>query len=186
MSTEAEFVAVPFPQIQPSLESGKADAIFPLAINAERQKTLDFSQPLLMTGGALFVRAPEATPADLAALAGKVIVTPKTGPLAGYIAKNAPEANLVVTADYDESLEKLMNGSADAAALNFQVGTILANRSYPGQITLPESLFLELPLAVAVPKGENDELLAQINEGLSLAATDGSIDKISARWLQAK
>jgi ABC-type amino acid transport substrate-binding protein len=33
-------------------------AIVPLAITAERQQTFDFSAPILMTGGALFVRAP--------------------------------------------------------------------------------------------------------------------------------
>src|SRR5258708_8866158 len=59
---EVQFVLVPFDQVQGTLDDGRAQAIVPLAITAERQQTFDFSAPILMTGGALFVRAPSPTP----------------------------------------------------------------------------------------------------------------------------
>src|SRR5215203_5816884 len=77
-----ELVPVPLEQMELSLRDGRADAAFPIAVTPERRETLDFSDTLLTTGGALYVRAPEPTPPGLTALAGKTVVTPRTGPLA--------------------------------------------------------------------------------------------------------
>ena len=176
-----EYIAVPFPELQKTLADGRADAIFPSGVNPERKLTFDFSSPLLLTGGALFMRAPEPTP-DLKALAGKTVVTPRTGPLAAYIQKNAPDVKLVVTADYDESLGKLMSGEADAAALNVQVGARLAARLHPGKITPPSKMFFELPLAVAVPKGKSAETIAKLDRGIAAIRADGAWQRINTEW----
>lgn len=177
------FVPVPFKEMQPALDRGDGDAMFPIAINEQRRAVYDFSAPLLPTGGALFVRAPQATPGGFSELAGKTVTTPKTGPLAGYIEKNAPQVKLVVTANYEESLQQLVSGSADAAALNFQVGAVLATKLHPGIITAPDKFFLELPLAVAVPKGKSSQFLEKLNEGISAIKADGTLTKINKKWM---
>jgi ABC-type amino acid transport substrate-binding protein len=166
-----------------SLQDGRAAAIFPMAVTPERKETLDFSNALLMTGGALYVRAPEPTPANLKALAGKTVVTPKTGPLAAFIRKTAPDVKLVVTEDYETSLARLVDGEADAAALNYQAGAMIANRIYAGKVTAPKAMFLELPLSAAVIKGGNAELLAKLNAGLAAIHADGTYDRINKSWL---
>ena len=149
------YVPVPFAEIQKTLEDGRADAVFPLAINPERRQSFDFSAPLVITGGALFVRAPQPTPDGLKALAGKTVVTPKTGPLAGFIGKAAPDVKLVVNADYDQSFAQLLSGEADAAALNFQVGRWLASNCMPARSPCPRRCFWNcrspLPCAKASP-----------------------------------
>jgi len=176
------YAPVPFTDIQKTLEDGRADAVFPLAINPERRQVFDFSAPLVITGGALFVRAPQPTPDSLKALAGKTVVTPKTGPLAGFIGKTAPEVKLVVNADYDQSFAQLLSGEADAAALNFQVGRKLASTLHAGKVTLPEKLFLELPLAVAVRKGQHADLIAKLDKGIAAIRADGTWQRIDRRW----
>jgi ABC-type amino acid transport substrate-binding protein len=178
-----EFVPVPLQQMEAALHDGRAVAVFPMAVTPERRATLDFSETLLMTGGALYVRAPEQTPASLQALTGKTVVTPRTGPLAAFIRKTAPDVNLVVTEDYESSLVRLVAGEADAAALNYQAGTKIANRVYPGRITAPRGMFLELPLGAAVIKGQNTELLAGLNSGLAAIRADGTWDRINNDWL---
>src|SRR5260370_19565170 len=40
---EVEFVAVPFEQVQRTLEDGRAEAVFPLTITPERLPLFDFS-----------------------------------------------------------------------------------------------------------------------------------------------
>ena len=120
---------------------------------SERRERMDFSYTLMMTGGALYVRAPEQTPEGLKALAGKTVVTPRTGSLAAFIQKNAPEVKLVVTEDYESSLARLVNREADAAALNYQAGAMLAARLHPGKLTTPRAMFWELPFGAAVLKG---------------------------------
>lgn len=177
------FVPVPFDQLPRTLEDGRADATFPTAITPDRREKFDFSAPLLPTGGAFFVRSPAPTPDTLASVAGKTITTPRTGPLVAYLQKNAPDAKLIVTADYDESLAQLVSGQADVAALNFQTGAKLATRLHPGKITPPDRLFWELPFAVAVPKGQSADLLARLNGGIAAIHADGTFEKINRNWM---
>jgi ABC-type amino acid transport substrate-binding protein len=179
---DVEFVAVPFEQVQRTLEDGRAEAVFPLTITPECLRLFDFSDPFLVTGGALFVRTPNGTPQGLGSLADKIVVTPRTGPLAAYIQKNAPEVKLVITKDYEESLSRLVKGEADAAALGFHVGISIASRLYSGQVTLPQNMFTELPFAVAVAKGQRAEFLTQLNAGIAAIRTDGTWQRINNQW----
>jgi polar amino acid transport system substrate-binding protein len=179
---QVQFVLVPFAEVQSTLDDGRAQAIVPLAITPERQKSFDFSDPVLMTGGAFFVRAPQPTPKDIAALDGKTVVTPRTGPLVPFLQKNDARFKLVLTKDYPESLAQVMTGKADAAALNFQVGASMAAELYPGKITRPFVMFTEVPDAVAVRKGRNADVLGLINLGMAAIRTDGTWQKINDRW----
>ena len=179
---EIEFVPVPFEQVQRTLEDGRASAVFPLTTTSERLPIFDFSEPFLVTGGALFARGPNTPPERLSILTDKIVVTPRTGPLAAFIQKNAPEVKLVITKDYEESLARLVNGEADAAALGFHVGISIASRLYPGKVTLPRSMFTELPFAVAVRKGQMQQFVTQLNAGISAIRADGTWQQINDRW----
>jgi len=180
---EVKFVAVPFEQTQITLADGRADAAFPLAITPERRQLFDFTEGLLVTGGTLYVRAPNVPPDSLNALSGKIVVTPRTGPLAAFIERTAPAVNLVVTKDYEESLTRLARGEADAAALNNHVGVHLAARLYPGQLVHSPKLLQELPLAVAVRKGKGANVVALLNSGISAIRADGTWQQINDRWM---
>ena len=177
-----EFVPVPLDQMEPALRDGRAVATIPAASTPERRERMDFSDTLLMTGGALYVRAPEPTPASLQALSGKTVVTPRAGPLAAFIQKTAPDVKLVVTEDYETSLAKVVNGEADAAALNYQAGAAIAARLHPGKLTTPSRMFLELPFGAAVLKGQNAEFLSRLNAGLAAIRADGTYDRINKSW----
>lgn len=176
------FVIVPFEELQRTVEDGRADAIFPTGITPERRRTLDFSAPLLSTGGSLYVRAPAPAPDELAALAGKAVVTPRTGPLAAYIEKNTPQVKVLRSASYEESLAMLVEGKADAAALNSHVGSRIAEKLYPGKVNVASRMFLEVPLAVAVKKGTQSALIHEIDKGLAAIRADGTWDAINRRW----
>jgi ABC-type amino acid transport substrate-binding protein len=177
---QVNFVAVPFEQV--TLEDGRADAAFPLAITPERRQLFDFTEGLLVTGATLYVRAPNVPPESLTALSDRIVVTPRTGPLAAFIERTAPTVKLVVAKDYEDSLTRLMRGEADAAALNYHVGTHLAARLYPGQLVHSPKLLQELPLAVAVPKGKGVDLVALPNAGISAIRADGTWQRINDRW----
>jgi polar amino acid transport system substrate-binding protein len=179
---EVAFVIVPFEELQRTVEDGRADAIFPTGITPERRKTLDFSAALLSTGGSLYVRAPAQAPDELTALAGKTVVTPRTGPLAAYIEKNAPQVKVLRSASYEESLAILVEGKADAAALNSHVGGRIAGKLYPGKVNVASRMFLEVPLAVAVKKGTQTEMIQQLDKGLAAIHADGTWDAINRRW----
>jgi polar amino acid transport system substrate-binding protein len=177
-----QFVPALIDQMEQALKEGRTDALF-LAVTPERRQSFDFSDPVLTTGGALFVRAPNATPESLIALSGKIVVTPQAGPLAASIRGTAPAVKLALTKDYEESLARVVGGEADAAALNYHAGTIIAGRLYRGQITMPRSLFREGALAVAVPAGQRADFLAHLNSGLAAIRSEGTWQKISNRWM---
>lgn len=178
---EVAFLPVPIAAQVSTLNEGRADALMS-ASTPERLQSLDFGAPILMTGGALYVRSPAPTPESLASLAGKTVVTPRTGPLADFIRKNAPDVHLVVTADYEESLSQIVSGLADAAASNFSAGGRIATKLFPGQVTQPKTMFYEQPFAVGVPKGTNAEIMNQLNVGLAAIHVDGTWLLINSRW----
>jgi polar amino acid transport system substrate-binding protein len=179
---DLEFVASPIEQMEQTLKDGRGDALLG-AVTPERAKSYDFSTPVLMSGGGLFVRTPNPTPESLAALSGKVVVTPGTGPVAAIIRQSAPAVNLSVTTDYEQSLARVVDGTADAAALNFQAGAIIAIRLYPGRITIPQRMFQEVANAVSVPKGRHTELIARLSRGLDSIRADGTWKEINTRWI---
>jgi len=179
---ELEFVAAPLDQMEQTLKDGRADA-FLTAMTPERLKSYDFSAPVATTGGALFVRVPNTTPENLLAMSGKVVVTPRPGPLADLIARTAPTVKLLLTANYEQSLAHVIEGAADAAALNYHAGTVIAARLYPGQITMPRVMFQETVNAVATPKGHRSEFLARLSQGLDAIRADNTWTEINRRWI---
>jgi ABC-type amino acid transport substrate-binding protein len=89
----------------------------------------------------------------------------------------------VVTEDYESSLARLVGGEADAAALNYQAGARLASRLHPGKLTVPRTMFWELPFGAAVLKGQNAEFLTRLNAGLAAIRADGTWDRINNSWI---
>ena len=179
---ELAFVPLTIEHQLPSLKDGRADGLLS-ADTPERRQILDFGAPVVMTGGALYARAPNPTPETLGALSGLVVVTPRAGPLADFIRKNAPAVNLMVTEDYEESLARVMAGQAAAAALNASAGGRIAARLYQNQFTIPKIMFYDQPLALGVPKGQSAKIIAQFDAGLGAIRADGTWKQINDRWL---
>lgn len=180
---QVRFIPSPMDRVKHLLDAREADGIAFYAITPEREIVFEFSDSFLLTGAALFVKSPEPAPSGLAECQGKRIVTPKTGPLSKFIESKAPEAALLLVKDYRESLEAVLEGKADAAALNIHVGGDLIQRKFTGQFSIPQKPFLELPLAVAMLKGSDPLLLRQINEGLRRLKKEGAYAGILERWL---
>jgi len=182
VNIEPVFIPAHMDKIQDLLKAGDVDGLAFLGINPERRKLYDFSDPLVITGGALFVTSPNPSPAGLKELEGKSVVTPLKGPLAGFIKNQFPKVNVMTVEDYPAALKTVLDGKADAAALNPQVGIQLANQLFPGKFTFPKSVFLEVPLAVTVLKGTHAALLQKVNEGLGSMKKDGTYAKILEKW----
>ncbi|HME44968.1 MAG TPA: transporter substrate-binding domain-containing protein [Syntrophorhabdales bacterium] len=178
---QVSFIPTPMEHIRRLLDAGEADGIAFYAITPERKALFDFSDPLLMTGAALFVKSPDP-PTDLQDYENRRIVTPRTGPLSAYIRREVPGARLLLVKDYSEALETVLAGNADAAALNVHVGRDLIHRLFRGRFTLPDKVFLEMPLAVATMKGSDSSLLETINEGLRCLKKEGTYARIMETW----
>ncbi|MFC1821780.1 substrate-binding periplasmic protein [Thermodesulfobacteriota bacterium] len=178
----AIYIPVDQSRIEDLVDMGRADGIAFFAITPERQARYDFSDALIATGGALFLKKSNPSAPDLAAFAGKTISTPRKGPLFSYIQKEFPQITIRATEDYPEAMELVLTGDAAAAALNLHSGIAMANQFYTGQFSLPDSAFLEINLAVAVPKGKCEVLLRLVNDGLARLAKE-KYDEILEKWI---
>lgn len=163
----AQLLALPFEELHAAAFNGAVSAIFPVGINAYRNDQFDFSDPLIVSGGALFTRSSDggATPA-LATLSGKVVTTPVAGPLYEIIRTSFPAIRLLPSANYQQSFQQLLDRRADAAALNFHVGKAMIEQHFVGQVRTPSSTFVDLPMAVAAPRLARRGLIEKLNLAL--------------------
>ena len=182
VTIEPVFIPAHMDKIQDLVKAGEVDGLAFLGINPERRKLYDFSEPLLITGGALFVKAPYPSPSGLKEFEGRTVVTPLKGPLADYIKHEFPKVHVTTVEDYPAALRTVLDGRADAAALNPQVGIHLVNQSFQGKFTFPKTIFLEVPLAVAVSKGTHAVFLQKVNEGLASIKKDGTYARVLEKW----
>ena len=173
-----KILALPFEELHTAVSTGVASAIFPIGISAERKKLFDFSDPLIMTGGGLFTKIVHgAEMPTLEALSGKVVTTPITGPLFDIIKENSPNIRLLPSANYEESFQQLIDGRAEAAALNFHVGRAMIEQRFAGLVRAPLSTFVDLPMAVAASRNEKRWLIEILNLSLRQIRSEGTQEK---------
>lgn len=126
----------------PALRNGDVDMLACLGVTAERQNEVVFGKPIIQTGGALFTL--QERPTELAR-----IVTPSAGPLVAATQAAYPTCSVVEADNYPHALGLVIEGHADAAALNFHVGRQIAEREFPQRFTLPDTTFHTVHLAPA-------------------------------------
>ena len=180
------FVPLPIARVGEALLAGEVDALAYQGITPARQAEMDFSDPLVQTGAALFLplpAAPAAPAMSLDALRGQRIATPKAGPLYVEIMRSHPDITVLDGVSYPDSFRAVLEGCADAAALNFQAGLRLTRQSFPGKFALPEAPYATLPLALAVAKGRRPVLLQTFNQSLAALRASGAADELERRWL---
>jgi len=183
-SVNVAFLPAAMNEVQDLVLAQKIQGIAFLALNSARRRIYDFSDPYIFTGGALFVKSSNPPPGDLKELMGRIVTTPDKGPHVDYIAKEFPTVNLLTVADYRTAMEAVLEGRADAAALDIEIGTHLSSLMFPGKFTLPERVFNRSVLAVAVLKDTQGSLLKLFNDGLEKIKEDGIYTEITKKWLR--
>ena len=166
LGIEADWVELSLVEQIPALRSGDVDMLACLGVTAERQNEVVFGEPIIQTGGALFtLQEQSAEPTR--------IVTPLAGPLAVATQAEYPACFLVEANSYPHALSLVIDGHADAAALNFHVGRRLAEREFPGRFTFPHTTFHTVYLAPAWAPSHAAAVRTAITD--ALVATGGAI-----------
>lgn len=168
--------------LERALYAGSIDAIAGKAVTEARRRTLDFSDPLAITGAALFALRGRPAPAHPGELAGGIVATPRGGPLAEWIGRRHPDVRVSLVASYRAALDAVMGGAATVAALNLHAGLAVAQRHYPGCFAPPGAPFLELSLALAVARGRQATLITAVNHELAALGGTDARAAIFAEW----
>jgi ABC-type amino acid transport substrate-binding protein len=164
---EVEFVALGLIESQTALLNGDIDALIGMAASPDREDKFLFSQPLIQTGGAWFVRQ-ETTWPDDQELAGSdagtlTVTTPERGPLLAQIKDLFPDLGLLACDNYTQALQMVMDGKVDAAALNLQVGAEMAEDRHPGAFRIPRTPFFRVALAIATTRDDPSGLIGKLH-----------------------
>ena len=164
------------------LESKAAEAVAPFVATADARRRYDLTSTLMILAGSLFVRAPGVAADGMQEMAGKTIATPTFDPFVAYIHAMYPSVHVLPTKSYEESLDLVLAGKADEAALNSEKGASIVAASYAGKISVPLRPFLVERLVLAVLKGQHPKLVAKVNAGIAAIQADGTFAQIEAKW----
>ncbi len=159
---DVDYFAATLSELLPALENGKLDMLSALADTPSRRGKYLFRKPLLITGASWF--APlnrQFGQSDVP----RSIVTPERGPLVSQIENEFPNVEISTTEDYDDALQKVLYGDsgAEAAALNWHVGSMLVNEKYRGLFHVPNKPFNQMALAIAAPKEDPKGIIEKLN-----------------------
>ncbi len=177
---EVTIVSGPWEEMRQALETRTIDALTGVLYSHERDRRFDFSVPHDVVTYAIFVRqnAPYRSVADLKEK--EVLV------VSGVYAHDWLQANQftsrIVTVDHPEqALQRLSSGQHDAAVLPRLHGLELMRRLKLTNLETIGPPVLTQKLCFAVAAG-NADLLAALNEGLSLVQKSGEYDRLYLKW----
>jgi signal transduction histidine kinase/DNA-binding NarL/FixJ family response regulator len=172
----------PFNQILQEFKNGKIDVLINLAQSDARRQFSDFTVPHVTVNGAIFVRKGDTGIHAESDLAGRSVIVLKADLAHDYAVSKGWQKQLVVEATAAECFKLLASGKYDAVLISKLVGmqTLLANDI--GSIKpLDIRVGFAQKFSFAVQKG-NADLLASVNEGLSIVKLNGSYDHIYDKW----
>ena len=153
-------------------------------ITPARLASIDFSEPIMISGGATFTRPGLLPSADLRQFDGMRVVTTRHGPLWRHLQTEHPALQFLPAEHYQQALEMVLRGEADLAALNMHAGRAIAQRLFPGQLGLPQLPYMPLRTGFALRRGAHPELLLRFNAALAAARADGRWQAVHDHWVR--
>lgn len=184
LGVKVELVPVTSTNRIPYLTTGRVDLVISsLGKNPEREKVIDFSDAYAPFFNGVFGPS-DVELKDAAALDGKTVGVTRgavedlelTKIISDKVTvRRFEDNNSTISAYLTGQVQFIATGNVVAAA----VGDMTKRRSIE-----PKFLIKNSPCYVAANKGEA-ALLAKVNEIIAKAKTDGSLEEISLRWLNA-
>jgi len=187
MGVKLRLLPMHFSQLLPALEAGRIDMIMSgMTMTSERNMTHAFVGPYYVSGKGLLTKfkglasIKDSSEMDdpnttLAALKGSTSQA--------FVEKNAPKARLILTENYDEGVDLVINDKVNAFVADFPICSLSVLR-YPdkGLIPLVAPLTYE-PIGIALPAG--DYLLVNLVENfLRSLQGSGQMKKLDKRWFK--
>jgi diguanylate cyclase (GGDEF)-like protein/PAS domain S-box-containing protein len=184
MGKKVSYSVGPWKIIKQKLEAGKLEALPVVGRSPEREKIFDFTLPYIKLYGAVFVQKSNHTIKNLNDLNDMRIGVMLGDNAEKFIQSKNLGNKLVSYPSYEEALLKLSQNKIDAVVVQRLVGLNLINKLKLENIKTAIAPLKEFrqDFCFAVQEG-NKELLAELNEGLSIILTDGTYDRIYNKWL---
>ncbi|ARU90328.1 transporter substrate-binding domain-containing protein [Pseudomonas sp. M30-35] len=183
LSVKLELTPVNSTNRIPFLTTGKVDLVISsLGKNPERESVIDFSEAYAPFYLGVF--GPEdAAVASLADLSGKTISVTRGAIEDIELSKVAPkDATIKRFEDNNSTIAAYLSGQVDLIASGNVVMSAIAERN-PKRVPAMKLNLKDSPTYVGLNKNE-PALLDKVNQIISTAKTDGSLNDISEKWLK--
>lgn len=183
MGMQIEIRLDDFGKILKELDSGEVDILEGLSYSDARAREYDFSTPHSIIVQAIFAR--KGTPAvkSLEELKGKKVLVHSGGGMHSYFREKHNDADLVLTGSPRETLRQLAAGRCDYAVVALLPAMyIIREEKLSNLVPVATNVAPQRYYCYAVKKG-NAELVAQMNEGLSILKKTGEFNEIYDRWI---
>ena len=183
LGAKVTLVPVTGPNRVPYLQTGKADmTISSLGKTAERAKVIDYSIAYAPFYDAVFGGA-KTQASDFAGLAGKTVAVTRGSMQDEELTRLAPNAQMKRFEDNNSSISAYLSGQTQLVAIGTTVAAAMQQK-HPGLDLQLKVILSNSPCYIGMPKGQ-PELVNKVNEILRAAKADGTLDKISRKWLGA-
>ena len=182
IGVQAEFVEGKWDGLIAGIDAKRYDVVInQVSVSPERQAKYDFSTPYIASKAVVLVKSDSAI-ASFADLKGKKAAQSLTSNF-GKLAQ-AAGAELVATDGFNQSVELVLSGRADAT-INDSISFLDFKKHKPdAPLKIAATQDNADHAAVLLAKGQ-PELLAAINEALAAAQQDGTYLQISHKYFGA-
>jgi polar amino acid transport system substrate-binding protein len=184
LGVKAEIVPVTSANRVPYLQTKKVDLVISsLGKNAEREKVIDFTVAYAPFFSGVYGLKGDAT-AKVEDLAGKTVGATRGSIEEQELTKTAPSsATIKRYEDNNATISAFISGQVDLIATGNTVAAAIAEKSASRK---PELKYVvkNSPCYVGLNK-EEPALLAKVNEIIGKGKADGTLAKLSEKWLKA-
>lgn len=172
----------PFKSLLTDIRSGQVDVLINLAQSDDRKKFVDFTIPHVTVSGGIFIRKSSHDVRSEDDLNGKEVIVINADLAQSYALTKPWGAHLTLVDSASEAFSLLASGKHDAIVISKLAGERTIKQLQIDNVKLVDAnLGFQQKFSFAVTKG-NSDLLAKINEGLSLVKESGEYDAIYNKW----
>ncbi|WP_291855047.1 transporter substrate-binding domain-containing protein [Marinilabilia sp.] len=170
----------PWGEVRKSVDQGDFDVVSGMYKTAEREKKVDFTIPHFISSYSLFVR--KGTKISIDEDFNNKVVLVQEGDLGhDYMKEKHPRVRLITFTDFGDLFVALSEGLGDCALHSRLQGLRFLKNSNIDNVKDSGKAVIQQKYCIGVPEGRT-ELLAILNEGLSIIKINGTYDRIYQEW----
>ena len=168
-------------KMRKQLEQDQLDALQGMVYTSERQKYYDFTPPHAIIHQSIFHRRGDPPAPDMKSLNGKEVIIQNGGSIHDTFLNGDMNVTLILTDTHASALRLLASGKHDYAVVANLPGQYLGKKLQLSNLVMSGTPIKSFRYCYAVKKG-NAELLALLNEGLSILKNTGRHQEIYDKW----
>lgn len=169
--------------IKDDLAAGRIDALPLVGRTPEREEYFDFTVPFHTLYGGIVVREGDERIESIEDVSGKRVAVMAGDNAEEFLRRRPVDYEIVTFPTFVDALADLESGRSDAVVMQRLVALRILQREGFTTLRLVESPVKEFrqDFCFAVTEGDKD-LLAILNDGLSIAVADGTVRRLQTKW----